>query len=191
VQFRATRRDFTSPIAEREFRTAVLVYGDDVAVGRSFQIVGFGTFWSGHVTSHPHDKFLVYSGQEVLRTGIHETLSMIMLDVFGTRNTLDHHGIVLGIGRGTQEGSNFPIYASRVLLWRIRGEGEDLSAPLANEQIDKLRSYCQYVSPSEFEKSDPSIERDHFIIERRQAIRRFIERGQSAQNSGDRIFVRE
>jgi hypothetical protein len=197
IQYRGKRKARKDVVAMPDYRVAVLVYGADEGVWRKFELIGESTRWEGRVSMNPDDNLLFYSAHEVQRSGIQEWVRLLMHGTFGGSDFADHHGIVLGIGRGNHDAPDFPIYASRALLIRIETEHEkQLTAPLEKSEIAALRKYCGYVSPGSSEEPDTSLsDYDRALItERQKAIRCFEERGgQTAEaqgNFGDRIFVR-
>jgi hypothetical protein len=198
VQYRGKRFARSDVVAKDDHRIAVLIYGGDHETGRRFQIVGKSTVWSGHVSMHPQDDLLYYSAHETDRLGIVEWVRMLVHAPFiGAGDTGDHHGIILGIGRGSHDAPDFPIYASRVLLSRIENEKEKgLTAPLADAEVKVLRKYCDYVPRAGGISNGTSIrgQTDPLLVERDRAIQCFEDRGsataQAQGNYGDRIFAR-
>jgi len=197
VQFRGKRKARKDVVATPDYRVAVLVYGADDGVWRKFELIGESTRWEGRVSMHPSDNLLFYTAHEVQRTGVQEWVRLLMHGTFGGSDHADHHGIVLGIGRGNHDAPDFPIYASRALLIRIENEHEkQLVSPLDKSEIAALRKYCGYISPSDSVAPDAAVsDYDHVLTaERKRAIRCFEERGgptvEAQGNFGDRIFVR-
>jgi hypothetical protein len=198
VQYRGKRFARSDVVAKDDHRIAVLIYGTDHETGRRFQIIGKSTVWSGHVSMHPQDDLLYYSAHETHRPRIVEWVRMLVHAPFiGAGDTVDHHGIILGIGRGSHDAPNFPIYASRVLLSRIENEKEKrLTAPVGDAELAILRNYCDYV-PRAGSTSNGTSSRegtDPMLVERDRAIQCFEDRGSAAAqaqgNYGDRIFAR-
>lgn len=197
IQYRGKRKARKDVVATPDYRVAVLVYGADDGVWRKFELIGKSTRWEGRVSMHPNDNLLFYTAHEVQRSGVQEWVRLLMHGTFGGADFADHHGIVLGIGRGNHDTPDFPIYASRALLIRIENEREkQLVAPLEKADVAALRKYCGYISPANSEVPDASLlDYDRALIaERQKAIRCFEERGgataEAQGNFGDRIFVR-
>jgi len=185
IQYRGKREAIDDALANLDFRVAVLVYGQDEGGARKLQIVGETTVWDGDVRAQ--DKQLYYSATETSREGIDESLSMVMLEVYGAGKTVDHHGIIVGIARGEHDAPNFPIYASRAILWRLKALEEKM-APLSEDEITELRKYCGYISASQAAEKPEA--QDPLVVERAHAIQRFDKKGQRTDNFGDRLFVR-
>lgn len=196
VQYRGKRNARNDVVANDDYRVGVLVYGADKERGREFQLVGQSTLWEGRVTMHPEDPILYYTAEEKQRVDIKEWVRLLMHAPFVGGETGDHHGIVVGIGRGPHDSPIPPIYASRVLLSRIAGEGaERMKAPLSQPDIGKLKALCGYfprpgiLTPAEADGIDTEM-----LEERNKAIRSFGDRSSDTAkaqgNFGERIFVR-
>jgi hypothetical protein len=196
VQYRGKRFAQTDPIANNDYRVAVLVYGADKEKGREFQVIGLSTSWEGRVSLHPQEPVLYYVAEEKQRSHIKEWFRMLMHVPFLTDSELGyHHGILLGVGRGPHDFPNPPIYASRALLSPIDSEaGRKLRAPLQPAEITKLKKCCAYFPHHEDGNASAGDDSDHLIAERVKAIKAFKDRGpdvaQNQGNFGERIFVR-
>lgn len=191
IQYRGKRKRINDDHADNDVRVAVLIYGDDTTKGaRSIKIIGLSTIWNGSVEAHPRDDLLTYSASEIRRTDIEESIHMVMHTTYGGGTIADHSGIILGIGRGESDVPHYPIYASRVLLWRIKNEKErQMTVSVEDAEIERLKQYCGYFPfPT---GTVPSAENhDPLINERTEAIDRFADRQGRQGNYGDRIFVR-
>jgi hypothetical protein len=190
VQYRGKRNSMSDRIAEPDFRIGVIVYGSREESGRVFQLVGESTLWTGYVKPHPQDNLLYYSAEENSRSGIDESISMVMLGAYAAGQIVDHHGVILGVARGDHDSPHFPIYASRVLLWRIKNYRSDVAVPLAEQEIATFKQYCGYISAEDATRTGTDVPSDPLMAERKAAIVRFITRGRNPGNDGDRIFVR-
>jgi len=196
VQYRGKRSAQTDPIADDDYRVAVLVYGADKEKGREFHLIGLSTSWEGRVSLHPQEPVLYYIAEEKQRSQIKEWFRMLMHVPFLTESELGyHHGILLGVGRGPHDFPNPPIYASRALLSPIDSEvGRKLRAPLQPAEITKLKKCCGYFPHNADGSAAEGEDSDRLIAERIKAIQAFKDRGpevaQNQGNFGERIFVR-
>lgn len=193
VQYRGKRSERAERIANEDLRIGVMLYGSDRKEGRNFQLIGQSTLWEGYVSTHPQDPFLYYTAEEKQRVEISERVRLLMHAPFPDAQHADHHGIILGIGRGPHDSPNPPIYASRVLLSRIQNdELQRIRPPLQPPDIARLKQYCGYFPyPTGKEQANSD---DELVAERNKAMKMFLERAstfaQERGNFGDRIYVR-
>lgn len=187
VTLRGRRDDHSIQVPPEDYRTAILVYGEEADDKKLFEIVGQKTFWQGQ--AELVSKQIYYWADEIKRTHVKEKLSMIMFDVNADSEPADHHGVILSAAHGELDGPDFPILASRVSLYRSASLSRQLKVPLDEKNKTRIsKQWCAYFTKKDFEQmknQKKGVKREIFL-----AIESFNQHGRNRNNRGARIFLR-
>lgn len=187
VTLRGRRDDPSVQVPPADYRTAILVYRDEVADKKRFEIIGQKTFWKGEAKLMSQQ--IYYWAEEIKRTHAKEALAMIMFGVNADSDIVDHHGASLSAAHGEFDGPDYPILASRISLYRSASLSKRLQASLDEEIKAKIaRQWCAYFTEEQFEQMKSQkggIAREIYL-----AIESFRQHGRNRNNRGHRIFLR-
>ena len=192
ILFRTNRQDVDENDPTLDYRVGVLVFGDDEDETRHWQVIGQNSLWRG--TLYKQDEHFRLTGNETESDAIQDSIEILVHRHHPYGDMIYNHGLALGVGRGAFDPRDFPIFASRCLLWKINStEANAYKLPLDDERIGHLRQYCGYISETDLEQaSGQEAEPDPVILQRNQAIETFKRLANVPANSGDgnRILIR-
>ena len=188
VTLRGRRDDPSVQVPPEDYRTAILVYRDEVADKKRFEIIGQKTFWEGEAKLMSSANLLLGRGDQA-ELYVKEALAMIMFGVNADGDIVDHHGASLSAAHGEFDGPDYPILASRISLYRSASLSKRLLAPLDPETKAKIaRQWCTYFTEKQFGQmkgQKGGIGREIYL-----AIESFRQHGLNRNNHGNRIFLR-
>jgi hypothetical protein len=189
IQHRAKRNHFDEGVPAADFRVAVMIYGPDNEKGRFFQIIGGSTAWQGHLNLR--ERHYVFVADQVNDLLHDETLTMMFVEPF--QGFGPQHGIILGVAYAEHDNPNYPVYASRALLFPIQGSYRSLAALIDEDTRQQLLAACRHITGEEFSHATrPEADDQSLLAQRYRAIEEFVGRAPKGgpANYGDRIFVR-
>jgi hypothetical protein len=154
VQFRSIRDNENQFLPPTEYRTALIVYGNDVKNGtrRTLEIYGRSTLWQGHAYCR-HNK--IYLSARETNFG-NEDLSIICFPVHEADKVPQHQGLLLGVGLSAVDSL---IYSSRCLIRR----NNELSSNIVETRrrlVDDngfREAFCCYFTTSQLERSKKEV----------------------------------
>jgi hypothetical protein len=143
IQFRVVRQNAQETLPPKQFRAAILVYGDDIRNSRrrEVEIYGLTTTWKG--SAYQLDNKIYIVAREKLYG--HEDAFIICLKAHEADQVPRHEGIVTGVGRSKHDSAL--IYSCRCLLKKSTELSLDLPQTRQRLIADETfrRAHCRYV----------------------------------------------
>ena len=189
ITFRAKRKSPGAPTTPLDYRVGILIYGKEKSGKVPFQVIGENSQWNG--TLQQQNRQYLFTGTKINLPDKDESVTMLLHSIFPQETVCYHHGIMLGTASGAHNANDSPIYASRLILWKILDDRPYSNKAPSEEDIALLRSQCGYLTKSQFKSIKAKENSNKVVSQKIQAIDAFISLGDGSLNTGnvDRMLL--